>query len=216
MSEGTDSATTCLHVKGDVIEIMERSCSAAQSHHISLQTKRSSGIHFRSSDSLSCSNLIFVCQLQAKWSPCPSVHSGIAIQQSKRTYTNYNTLLQHGTICQWPPKKHNPVVGGLHVRWFDKSWWSTDWDRECEERNDEQGDRCCTVIFIGRRYEMLFWAIKEKPQGCWCGDEGAENTSRKTRCPGRRECEDVFFFFFRWKVGDRLCEELQSACTYTN
>lgn len=53
--------------------------------------------------------------------------------------------------------------------------------------NDERGDWRCTVIFIGRRYEMLFWAIKEKkPQGCWCGDEGAENASRKEdEVPGR-------------------------------
>lgn len=60
--------------------------------------------------------------------------------------------------------------------------------RESDARG---GDWCCTVIFIGRRYEMLFWAIKEKPQGCWCGDEGTENASRKTRCPGERGCEDV-------------------------
>ena len=42
--------------------------------------------------------------------------------------------------------------------------------RESDERGG--GNWCRTVIFIGRRYEMLFWAIKEKPQGCWCGDEG--------------------------------------------
>lgn len=206
MSEGTDPAAAGLHVRGDVIKMTEWGCSAAQrpgkSHHISPQTKRSSGIHFHSSDSLSCTNLIFVCQLQAKWSPRPSAHSGIAIQQPS-THTNYSTLLRPLSdlpTAHSPLRKHNRVVEkhgpgtGL-----DKSYRGTDWDWACEERKWRAGgDWCCTVIFIGRRYEMLFWAIKEKPQGCWCGDEGTENASRKTRCPGERGCEDVVLLKTRW------------------
>lgn len=63
---------------------------------------------------------------------------------------------------------------------------------ECVERNDEQGDRRCSVIFIGCRYEVLFLVIKEKPQGHWCGDEGTKRALRKTRCPDKQGCEDVF------------------------
>lgn len=146
MSEGTDPAAAGLHVRGDVSKMTEWGCSAAQrpgkSHHISPQTKRSSGIHFHSSDSLSCTNLIFVCQLQAKWSPRPSAHSGIAIQQPS-THTNYSTLLRPLSdlpTAHSPLRKHNRVVEkhgpgtGL-----DKSYRGTDWDWACEERKWRAG-----------------------------------------------------------------------------
>lgn len=60
--------------------------------------------------------------------------------------------------------------------------------------NHERGDRRCTVIFIGRRYEMLFWAIKEKKSPRDAGVEMRELRTlpeRKTRCPGKRGCDNV-------------------------
>lgn len=153
---------------------------AGKSHHISLQTERSSGIHFHSSDSLSCTNLIFVWQLQAKWSPGPSAHSGITIKQASTGTT---------TLSLSPRRSVNSTLSQLLLlipASYIKPYRGSDQEEECEEGNEEQGDWHCTVIFIGRRYEMLFRAIKEKPQGCWCGDEGTVDASRKTRCPGKR------------------------------
>lgn len=81
----------------------EWSYSAAEgpgdSHHISLQTERSTRIHFRLSEILPYTYLIYVCQLLAKWSPSPS-----ALRDhhptSERT-PSYNPLLQPRMTCQW-------------------------------------------------------------------------------------------------------------------
>lgn len=133
-------------LEGDVIKMTEWGCSAARrpgkSHHISPQTKRSSGIHFHSSDSLSCTNSIFVCQLQAKWSPRPSANSGIAIQQAS-THTNYSTLLwplSDLPTAHSPLRKHNRVVAKQGPgTGLDKSYRGTDWDWACEERKWRAG-----------------------------------------------------------------------------
>lgn len=39
----------------------------------------------------------------------------------------------------------------------------------------------CDVIFTGLTYEMLFWAIKEKPRGSWSGDKGTKKCFQKDR-----------------------------------
>lgn len=49
-----------------IVKIDRAAQTLSKSHHILPRSGRSSGIHFHSSDSLSRTNLIFVCQLQAK------------------------------------------------------------------------------------------------------------------------------------------------------
>lgn len=63
------------------------------------------------------------------------------------------------------PRKQNRAAGIFHP------------DSHAEKGRRETAS--CAVILTGRRYEMLFWAVKERPQGCRRGDDGAGKTGRR-------------------------------------
>lgn len=104
-------------LEGDVIKMTEGRCSAARRPGGVSRPRGSSRIHFHSSDSFTCTNFIFACQLQAKWSLCPSAHSGITIQQASiHTQTITATLsfsLKWSASGMFAPPRHNPVVGNI-------------------------------------------------------------------------------------------------------
>lgn len=71
-------------------------------------------------------------------------------------------------------------------------------------------DRRCTVIFIGRRYEMLFWAIKEKPPGTLVWRRGSRGRFQEDEVS--RQARGVKMWFC-CKLGDRLRGDLKPKST---
>lgn len=156
-----------LHHRTEVVSILIR-----------LQTRRSRGIHFPWSESPALHLLNLFLAITGKMIPDP-----ICTQRDQ----GRSACTHKPSIClEWPTS--GTLAQTVTQLWGNTSVQPVTW-YVSEEGNDEQRDRCRSLIFLSRDGDdaILGW-WKGKPQGCSCGNK---NASIEDKVSNKQGCEDV-------------------------